>query len=170
MPTSTAPHATHAAGMTSLAAVRKLIGDMVDSLPEDKLCHQPFEGGNHALWIMGHCAVSDDYFRCTIGETGAATAPEGWQEQFGHGSTPSADASTYPPAAEVRHIFDEARIAFTDWIESLDEAGLNKPMPDDWTGFAPNVAEFPAFVAAHEAMHLGQLMDVRKSLGMAPLM
>jgi uncharacterized damage-inducible protein DinB len=165
--TTTTP-ASVTQGVTAMNWVRQMLTDMLATIPDDKLTHQPFPGANHALWIMGHVTVSDDYFLAAFANAGREH--EDWEKTFGHGSTPSADAGDYPPADEVRSAMGRRRAALVAWIESMDAETLAEKMPDDWQTFSRTKGELPAGIGAHEGMHVGQLADVRKSLGMTPLM
>ena len=168
MTTTTAPAQTrnllHAATF-----VRNWMTQLVGTLSDEQMLHQPVPGANHALWIIGHSAWCDDQFLCSLAGT-RPKSPAAWKDVFGNGSTPTAKRSDYPPIAEVKRALEKNRAALVRWIEGLDEAKLAAPLPDDWKSFAPTHGAFVAFLAAHEGAHVGQLTVIRKSLGMAPLM
>ena len=48
--------------MGTLEFARRGLMGLLEATPEDKFLHQPYEGANHALWIMGHLACTDEYF------------------------------------------------------------------------------------------------------------
>ena len=166
---TTAPQTTQASGVTALAFVRNMLTQMLETLSDEQMLHQPVPGGNHALWIIGHLAVCDDMMRSMAGG-GSSKASEEWTALFKDGSQPQPEASAYPPIAEVKAALEEWRQDLLDWFDSMDDAALLEPLDDEWKEFAPTRAALIASIAAHEAMHVGQLTVVRKSLSMKPVM
>ena len=154
-------------GLNVLAFARHATLGFISDIPPDKLHHQPTEGGNHALWILGHLAVSDDLFLSKLGGTPAKCA-EDWFKRFGMGSKPSPNAKDYPPVAEVKDHLAARREDLLVWFKSMDEAKLRESLPAGWTEFAPTYAGLMFSMAWHEGLHGGQLTIIRKSLGLAP--
>lgn len=138
---------------------------LLEGIPADKMCEIPAGCSKHALWIAGHLASTDDWFVAELGG-GKSNIPEAWQELFGMKSSANADASLYPPAAEVMKALDASHAAVIKWIGSLTSEQLEKPMPKEWQAYAPTMADVPTFAAWHEAYHAGQLSAVRKGLGL----
>ncbi len=166
---STVEPKTQLAGLAALSFVRKLLDDMLDTLDDEQMMHQPVAEANHALWIAGHLAVCDDMMRTMLGG-GDSVTPEAWADMFRDGTQPQSDAGAYPPVTDLRKALNDARRALLDWFSSMDDAALAGPLPDEWREFAPDYASLMASIAAHEAMHVGQLTVNRKSLGMKPVM
>lgn len=139
----------------------------LEDIPEDKWCHQPIPGANHAAWIAGHIASTDNYFLTSLAGQ-ASSVPAEWDDLFGMGSTPKNDPSVYPSPAELRDQLQTRRDGLTAWLKSLSDAQLAKPLEGDLARFAPNYAALAGSIAWHEGMHAGQLTLVRKSLGIGP--
>jgi uncharacterized damage-inducible protein DinB len=158
-----------AAGWTSLNWTRDVLEKLLDTLSDEQMMHRPCPGGNHALWTVGHLAITDDVIPALVGGPDARS-PEPWREMFKDGSTPHDDASAYPSVDELRTALRDYRAHLVEWFRSMDEAKLREPLPEDWQPFAPTHAALVAGIAAHEAMHVGQLTVIRKSLGMKPAM
>lgn len=142
---------------------------LLEDIPEDQFLHQPVEGGNHALWVMGHLAVSDE-FLAGLYDGGAARLPETYDKLFGMGSKPTNDAAAYPPVAEVRQHLAATRRRVLAAVQAANDATLNSPLPDDIEGFASDRLAALFNIAWHEGLHAGQITTVRKSLGIAPKM
>ena len=157
-------HIVQANGLNALMYIRGMLNDMLAGISDEQMLHQPVAGSNHGLWIIGHLAVSDDQFRASLGG-GAARAPESWEGLFSYGSRPR-PAADYPPIARVKKALHDWREDLLDWIGRMDEAALEQELPEDWRAFAPTYAALIASIAAHEALHVGQLTVVRKSLGL----
>lgn len=140
---------------------------LLQEIPHEKLCAQTPSCSNHALWIIGHLATTDDYFVNEFAG-GGLKLPEHWHKTFGMGSKPVADASAYPPVEEVRRAFEERRAALVCWFESLTPTELEKPLPESWAKYALAIGDLGPFIAWHEGYHCGQLATLRKSFGLAP--
>ena len=150
-------------GKATLDLARIWTFKLTEGIPKDKLTFQPVPKTNHALWILGHCAVSDEYFVKTMGpETIILDAS--WGELFGMGSTPVDDPGKYPSLDEVTDGMGKAREALLEWFGSMDEAKLMSELPDDWKTFGPNFAGLMNSIAWHEGLHTGQLSAIRRAL------
>lgn len=154
-------------GLVALEFARRTTLTLVEEIPQDKFCHQPFAGANHPLWNLGHLAVTDDYFMNELAQRQRG-CPEGWWQMFGMGSEPKASLGDYPPIQEVQEAMHQRREEFIGWFKSMDEKALSGPLPDQWKGFARSYGALMSTVGCHEAMHAGQITVIRKSLGMKP--
>ena len=156
---------THESGRAVLEFARRITLKMVDDIPADELCTRPAGGGNHALWVLGHVASTDDVFAAIIGKR-ASVLDDSWESLFGMKSEPSDDPSVYPPLDEVKAAMDRSRQSLLSVYESLDEQQLLAPLPDELKQFAPNTGGVAFTIAWHEGFHAGQLSAVRRSLGL----
>ncbi|MDX9911529.1 MAG: DinB family protein [Phycisphaerales bacterium] len=155
-------------GLASMELSRGLLSGLVKDLEGEALFKTPCSGGNHAAWVMGHIAVSEDYFRSTISGTPSLFS-EPWGKLFGINSECVADASKYPSKAELAEALERSRAAFVSWASGLDEAGLRKLLPENLKQFGPDVAGMIAKQAFHEGFHTGQVSVARRAQGMARL-
>jgi uncharacterized damage-inducible protein DinB len=154
-------------GLSALAFSRRFLLQLLEDIPEDKLCHAPSPGANHACWVMGHMVTTDDYFLATVGGK-SPNVPEGWRELFAMGSKPSANRADYPSTDELKSAMSDRREALLLWFKSMDAATQAEPLTGDLTGFAPNKAGIMFTLAWHEGLHTGQVSSIRRSLGMPP--
>lgn len=153
--------------LRSLTESREFTLAILADIPEDKLLHQPFPGANHALWIMGHLAATDDTF-VGLYDGGKARLAEPYKKAFGMGSTPVGDPAAYPPIAEIRRRLKATRRRLLAAVQSATAAALAKPLPKEFESYASDKLAFLISLAWHEGMHAGQLTTIRKSLGLAP--
>ncbi len=160
---STSPAATQ---IQAIRFARGATKKLFEGIPADKMCVIPAGCSKHALWIAGHLATTDAWFVAEFGG-GKSTLPEAWNKLFGMNSTASADAKTYPPAAEVLKALDASHAGVLRWLDSLTTEQMEKPMPQEWQAYAPTFGDVPTFAAWHEGYHAGQLSAVRKGLGLA---
>ena len=56
--------------------------------------------------------------------------------------------------------------ALVDWFKSLSDEQLAAPLPEGMEMFGANHATLAATMAWHEGVHDGQLIEVRRSLGL----
>ncbi|MHC4065464.1 MAG: DinB family protein [Planctomycetota bacterium] len=153
--------------LTVLTFSRANTNRLLEDIPQDKLLHQTQDGGSHALWVMGHLAVTDDTIAGSY-DSGGKKLPENYPELFGMGSKRTTDAAAYPPAGEVRERFVAARQRLLQAVETADAAVLDEALPQESRGFAPDKLGLLFSIAWHEGLHAGQLTMVRRSLGLGP--
>jgi len=161
------PNSLLEAGLGALAFSRHALLEIASDIPGDKLCHQPFPGANHAMWLLGHLANADEYFVSELGKKPARKFEE-TKGLFFMGSRPQPDPSVYPPIEEVKAYLASAREGLIGWFKSLPESQLAAPLPAEWKTFAPTYGQLMFSIAWHEGLHTGQLSAIRKSLGLAP--
>ncbi len=134
-----------------------------------QLTAQPAGLPNHALWTVGHLAVTAQWLAGMIdGKPG--TLPASYDKLFGYGSTPIDDPAAYPPYAEVLREFDSTFARVIDAARALDDAGLHAPCTCDTGGFCSDKLDAINKGAWHEGWHLGQLASLRKALGLPSAM
>ncbi len=152
-------------GKATLDLARRSTLKLVQDIPPDKLTYQPASSTNHALWVLGHLACTDNYFLTSLAKL-EPVIEESWNKLFGMGSEPTDDPQRYPSPDEVKAGLEKARTALAAWFQSMDEHQLLSPLPDEMSSFAPNFAALMCSIAWHEGFHAGQLSAVRRSLGL----
>lgn len=154
-------------GVNLLKFSRSTLMVLIDQIPEDKLCYQPFPGSNHALWILGHLTVDDNgYLTALAGKP--SKIPAEWDQLFGMGSTPTSALSRYPPFNQLRDLSQQCREELIGWFQGMTDEKLAEPLPPEHGPFAANYGALISAIAWHEGIHEGQLTVVRKSLGIKP--
>lgn len=156
-----------ATGLAALEFSRKVTLGLAEDIPDGKFLHQPFPGANHALWVLGHLACTDEFFLNKVGGKPGRRFDK-WSGIFFMGSKPTPNAVDYPPISEVRLALDEGRGRLVEWFKSLGDSELMMPLPDELKNFAPSRAALMSTIAWHEGLHAGQLSVCRKSLGLQP--
>ncbi len=157
------------AGLAAMAYARGTTLRLLEDIPEEQYLHQPVDGANHALWVVGHLAYADDYFLGAF-DVRPHKLPAQWHtDLFGQGSVPSGEASVYPGMAEVIERLAGLRGEVIGWFEGMSPTELAAPLPDDWKECGPTFAALIGAIACHESLHAGQLTLVRRSLGIAPV-
>lgn len=154
-------------GVAALGFSRRITTSLLGDIPEDRLTFQPVAGANHALWVLGHIGVADAFF---LKEAAGLETPDlnRWRSLFFAGSNPLPRLIDYPPASEVRRLFDCSRERLIAWAGSLSESQLAAPLPDSIRNFGGSPALLLGNLAVHEGLHAGQLTVIRKALGLTP--
>jgi len=146
-----------------MGVARDFLDKALADFTGDQWLHQPCDGVNHALFNVGHLAASDAFFLKAIGGSSSAV-PESWNELFGMGAEPKADAGAYPSPEETTAVLKQVRADLVAHFKSLSEADLAKPVNEPLNDVAKTLAALPSFIAMHDGMHAGQVLTLRKSL------
>lgn len=158
--------ATCDAGLQTMAVTRWLTLRCIEDLDASQWVQQVAPGSNHALFNVGHVALCDaSFLRAAGGETDAV--PERYAQLFEAGCEPQWDAAAYPPAAELVGVFGRAREALDAHLRGLgDERLLAAPAEPRLADVVPTLAHLPGFIAMHEGTHTGQILLLRRALGL----
>lgn len=156
----------HALSMLRFA--RKTFHEMLKGWPEDKFTFQTTPADNHPVWCMGHLALTEQWIAGLVGAK--VDVPKAYNEFFGMGTKPVNDARKYPPAAEVRRVFDDSRQAIIAWLEKAPDAALAVPLSEKTGGFTTDPIDAMFKIAWHEGWHMGQIATLRKALGLPSIM
>lgn len=145
--------------------LRRLVADLDDRA----LLAQPSGIRSHAAWTVGHLVTS---LQLLGGELGISPwLPKEWAQTFGTGSRPDLDPARYPGRDRLLWIFDNARGRIDAALETLDPERLAEPLPDiDLRDELPTLGHALLHIlAAHFALHLGQLTAWRQAAGHPPV-
>ena len=80
---------------------------VIDEMSDAATTFPTPNGGCHPLWVLGHLTLVEGMIpEILFGEKNPAAE---WQPFFGENSKPVADASVYPPFAELRRPLSRCR-------------------------------------------------------------
>lgn len=131
--------------------------------------YQLFPSANHALWFAGHMGTSDDFWLRTVAPD-KSKIPEGYNQRFGGGATPTANLADYPPVEEVLAFMRERRAALSAELNAMSNAQLASKLPAGSPEFLTDFSSVFETATWHEGLHAGQLSMTRRALGHPPLM
>ena len=139
---------------------------MLDDLQDEHAHLEPVPGNKTAGWLLGHLCITGDFARRLCGRKGIC--PKEWRTTFRPGTTATAEATMYPPMADLTSKFRAVYSDLCDAAMSPDEASLSAPNPFEPARAAfPTGREFvPYIMTGHLAYHLGQLGDWRRAAGL----
>lgn len=125
----------------------------------------PVSGTNHAGWIFGHIACSEDWAVGLItGKEKRIEKP--MHDRFGGSSVCHADASKYPSRKEIDELYRNAHANILEVLESFDESRWDDPAPEGVPKeFFPTIGSMWGMQGAHPFWHVGQLTVCRVALG-----
>lgn len=136
---------------------------------------------NHPAWACGHCALTmhrcaerflEDGLPLPEADFLTGSGREGTAERFDtesicFGSKPEDDSTLYPPIERGVEVFEAACARLAAAIRNSPEGQLEKSIP--W-----HDGEMPLWllifrICFHNATHAGQVVDLRRALGMKPV-
>ena len=131
---------------------------------------------NHPAWILGHAALT--MHRCAekidghpLPESDFLTGDgtQGDAERFDtesvcFGSTPVGDATRYPTLDRAVAIFEASAERLATTLERANHTQLE--VVHTWATHSATVPELVARMVNHNGTHAGQLIDLRRALGM----
>ena len=151
-----------------------MLDKMLDTIPADKAFYQIHPTSNHAAWTLGHLACTYAWLATTIDAKAGAAAPfslpESYGKLFNMGSKPTADSAGYPAMAELRTQYNATYAAYFKMVEGLSEADAWSASATDTGGFASSKIDGAYKCAWHDGWHVGQISDLRRALGLPPIM
>ncbi len=147
-----------------LAAGQYLIEKFTADLTDEEFFASPVPGANHAGWILGHIAVSEDSLSAVA--TGSdKRIPEATQALFGGQSDCSADRSKYPSRKEIEELYRQTRARTLEALKGFDEEKWDDPSPEGWPKEVfPTLGSMWAMQGTHLFWHIGQITVSRQAL------
>jgi hypothetical protein len=111
---------------------------------------------------MGHMAITMHRAAERIAQR---EIPLDWNpEPFAFGSVPSIDPGANPTWADVQKRFEVAVQTLARALRETDEANLDRTLP--WGAGSTTVRDVAMRMMFHNGTHCGQIVDLRRALGM----
>ncbi len=152
-------------GLAGLAFSHGVTLKLAEAITDEQLTTRPTPNSNHAAWILGHIAYANDSFCAKLGGQDSVL-PENHESLFGMGTTPTDDAADYPSKAELLDALNKSHEFVVGWFKSMSEEQLASPLPEGMEMFGPNFASLASTMVWHDGIHQGQLIEVRRALGL----
>ena len=126
----------------------------------------------HVAWQVGHLAMAQ-YGLCLFRQRGRQEIDlelmtSGFRKLFSRGTLPDADASKYPPTAEIRATLDRVHAQVLKEAPSFTAEQLQEPVEMPYAVEATKLGSL-LFCSHHETLHAGQLGLIRRLLGKQPV-
>ena len=155
-----------------IAAARRYTQTLLDGLDDADWFRHPPDSPTHIAWQVGHLAMAE-YGLCLFRIRGRRPEdlelmPSKFRKQFSRGSTPSPDPASYPPAVEIRRVFDTIHDQAMHEIRRFDPEELNEKIEEPYAVFDTKLGAL-FFCAHHEMLHAGQIGLIRRLIGKPPV-
>lgn len=153
------------AGIAGARVSSGLLLRALEGFEGDAWVKSTHDTGNHTLWTLGHLTVSAAGFANFAGSAFDGL-PESYNALFNMGTEPKADLSAYPDPAEVTEHYKAASAhVHQAWLDADAEAMAEKP--EGFFGeMFPAKSHVAMFLGHHEMTHIGQVLMIRRMLGM----
>ncbi len=140
--------------------VEKFTADLSDA----EYFSPPVGGGNHAAWILGHIACSEDSITGQITGKGKRI-PDATHELFKGGSVCIPDSSKYPSRKQIDELFRSSRARTIEELALFEGKKWQDPSPPGWekSPFA-TIGGMWGLQGTHQFWHLGQLTVCRQAM------
>ena len=150
----------------ALGTAQKLLHRYVADLSAEEYLHRPAPKANCTAWLIGHLTLSD---RGVLKRLGAPLPelPDGFEHRFSRDEG-CPQAQEFGDVKQIVAVFDEHRNRLIAAVKAATPAQLEQKL-DKPIAMAATVGEALEFVAVHTAMHAGQIVMIRRSLGRPPL-
>ena len=140
--------------------LQKLLEDFSDA----DLLVRPCPGANHAAWQLGHLIIAEYSMLSGVG-VAMPELPAGFRDGFSDEKAKVDDPGAFPKKAELLAQFGRLRTASVAWVEGLADQQLSTPVAGEMAAWLPTWGHLAAMLAAHGAMHIGQIQVIRRKLG-----
>ena len=141
----------------------------VDDLSDADLLVRPVPGANHIAWQIGHLIEAEHKMVEAACPGSMPPLPQDLVERHKPEKASSDSRADFLSKAEYLRIMDEQRAGTLAALDRLSEEELEKPSPEKYRMFAPNVGGVIGGQITHWMMHAGQWAIVRRKLGKPPL-
>jgi len=141
-----------------------LFNQFTADLSDEEYFKAPVPRANHAGWIIGHIAVSEDSL--VAAATGKPKRiPEATQDLFKGGSTCKAEASVYPSRKQIDELYKNTRAHTLEALKASDESKWSAPSPEGFTKEVfPTMGSIWGLLSTHQYWHIGQLTVCRAAM------
>lgn len=150
--------------LNQLQSGNYLIEKFTADLSDAEYFEPPVAGSNHAAWILGHIACSEDWMVSQLTEAKPRIA-EATHALFKGGSKCLPDASKYPTRKQVDELFRNTRAHTIEALKIFDAATFDRPglesLPKE---LFPTIGSAWALQGTHQFWHIGQLSVCRAAL------
>lgn len=121
-------------------------------------------GSNHAAWILGHLACTEDWGRWLLSGK-SKHLDEATHALFKGGSSCMPDPSKYPSRKALDRLFADSRSRLVEALGAFDIGRWDEPTPDHGPRKQfPTLGDLWALMGLHQFWHFGQLTTCRAAL------
>ncbi len=138
----------------------RLLADSVNGLSEDEWFAQPGGTTNHMMFVIGHVVAVRGMVLRMLGQEWSAS----WEGLFGRGAA-LVERGQYPSVAEMSAALKDVSVRLSDALKSAPAEVLAREPRPGVPNFDGTNGGVVAFLAFHDAYHVGQAAMLRRWLG-----
>lgn len=155
-----------------IESARAYTHSLLEDAGDDDWFRIPRGGVTHLAWQVGHLAMAQ-YMLTLYRLRGKEPDDEeliskAFLRYFLKGTQPKADASQYPPMADIRATFDAVHEQVMQTLAEYPPEELDESVGEPYV-IAPTRLGSLFFCAHHEMLHAGQIGLLRRCLGKDPV-
>jgi hypothetical protein len=164
----------------SVVASKELLARFLAGFNDGNRASQAPHLPNHVIWCLGHCALT--MYRVAeridgrslpetdfvTGDGGAGTPSVYDTESVSFNSRPIDEASRYPTLARGIEVYEAACDRLAEAARVADEATLDQSVP--WGKSEITLWMLVARLVFHNGTHTGQIIDLRRALGLGQVL
>ena len=134
---------------------------------------------NHFAWTLGHCSLTmhrlaerldagglpEADFQFGVQRAEGSPPTRFGTEGVAFGSTPVPEEGAYPTVARCVEVFEAACARLASGVGGATDARLDAQ--ETWGSATLPMADLVLRIITHTAMHTGQLVDLRRGLGLS---
>lgn len=150
----------------------RLYCNVLDNVSEEDASVRIHDTSNHLKWIAGHLLTIRNRNAIRIG---AAVQPFVHADKYAVNGMPPPNARAldvaiaYPSIGEIRDEWSACSGPFVAAVDALSDEQLRTEASFSTPIGGKTTLENLAFMAYHEAFHIGQMSIIRKSIGLTPM-
>lgn len=148
-----------------LKSTQNMLSMYLSDLSDADLLTRPAPKANHIAWQLGHLISAEcGMVKGNLPSAKHPTLPEGFEQQHGKETANSDSTKGFLTKQQYLDLFNKARAATIEALESMSDADLDKPTQGRIASFAPKLGDLFNLQAHHALMHAGQFTVVRRKL------
>ncbi len=148
----------------ALGMSRSVLTTYLEDLDDADLLRRSVPQANHIAWQLGHLIASERQMIAALGHD-MPELPAGFAEAHSADNSGCDEAAKFCTKAEYLGLLEKIRQATLAALDATPDEVLGNPSPERLRQLAPTVGAVFALMAAHELMHAGQFVPVRRMLG-----
>jgi len=137
-----------------------MLAKAIDGLTDEQWVARPQDSCNSVFWLVGHMVWARSRALKLVGFTW--TKP--WLDMFARGSKPT-ETPQNPSVEDMLDAWQELGTVFPAKLEEIPAEVLAKPVDQPSPSFDGTVGGMVSFLSMHESYHVGQVVYVRRLLG-----
>jgi hypothetical protein len=157
--------------LKQMSLVRRYTTELLDQVDPADWFNMPGQV-THIAWQVGHLALAE-YFLLLDRVRGPLPQdedlfPKGFRPLFTRLSEPTPEPSAYPPASEIRAVFDRVHQQVLQELPLYSDEMLDQPVNREHRIFTTKIGAM-LWCPQHEMSHTGQIGLIRRILGNKPM-